>query len=249
MSTKPSDVVFAEWFGKLPGRLYRDAERRGIYRALRGRAVRTAVQIGNVLQLLDLASCDPLPGAAHVLVGAVRQQPGDICAQPHDLPFYSDCIDLLILPHVLEMHPRPHAVLREAHRVLAPEGHILITGFSPVSLFGAAHLALRHRRNPPWNARLLSVGRVTDWLALLGFERVGTLSDPLPRPWLAPAALAYSFAGAVAGSYVLLGRKRVFGLRPIVSRWRPRRLAVVGGLAEPSTRTAARPKASSRKAP
>ena len=54
------------------------------------------------------------------------------------LPFAEASIDLLLLPHRLEFSERPHQTLREAERVMMPEGHLLISGFNPFSLWGLA---------------------------------------------------------------------------------------------------------------
>ncbi|MFM1760358.1 MAG: hypothetical protein RLY75_1629, partial [Pseudomonadota bacterium] len=53
-----------------------------------------------------------------------------------ELPFASESIDLLVLPHVLEFAADPHQILREAERVLRPEGRLIISGFNPASLWG-----------------------------------------------------------------------------------------------------------------
>jgi ubiquinone/menaquinone biosynthesis C-methylase UbiE len=50
-------------------------------------------------------------------------------------------LDLVTLPHTLEMHVDPHATLREVERVLVPEGRVVICGLNPASLWG-----LRQRR-------------------------------------------------------------------------------------------------------
>lgn len=60
-----------------------------------------------------------------------------LLASPAFLPIESGSMDLTVLPHVLEFSAHPHLILREAHRVLIPEGHIVISGFNPVSLWGA----------------------------------------------------------------------------------------------------------------
>lgn len=38
------------------------------------------------------------------------------------LPFSANSLDLLVLPHTLELSQDPHATLREVERVLVPEG-------------------------------------------------------------------------------------------------------------------------------
>src|SRR4051812_29852297 len=43
-----------------------------------------------------------------------------------DLPIASNSIDLLVVAHALEFSVHPHQILREAARVLMPEGHAVI---------------------------------------------------------------------------------------------------------------------------
>jgi SAM-dependent methyltransferase len=52
------------------------------------------------------------------------------------LPFPENSLDLLVLPHSLEFSADPHATLREAARVLVPEGRVVICGLNPTSLWG-----------------------------------------------------------------------------------------------------------------
>src|ERR1043165_5563951 len=58
-----------------------------------------------------------------------------LAADPLQLPLASQSVDLVVLPHVLEFHESPHEVLREAERVLMPEGHVVISGFNTASLW------------------------------------------------------------------------------------------------------------------
>ncbi len=56
-------------------------------------------------------------------------------------------IDLIVMPHALEFTDDPHLMLREAWRVIRPEGQIVISGFNPFSLFGTRRYFGRgHRR-------------------------------------------------------------------------------------------------------
>src|SRR5260221_12837841 len=93
----------------------------------------------------------------------------DIIARPALLPIASGTIDAVLLPHCLEIEPDPHAVLREADRVLLGEGHLIVLGFNPWSLWGLRAAASR-TGFPPGFSRLLSEGRLRDWLALLRHE-------------------------------------------------------------------------------
>jgi SAM-dependent methyltransferase len=103
------------------------------------------------------------------------------------LPFESNSLDLLLLPHTLEFTRDPHHRLREAHRVLRAEGRLLVLGLNPASLWG-----LRQRLTPgflPAQGEFLGYWRLRDWLQLLGFEvaeaRFGCWRPPLQRQaWL-----------------------------------------------------------------
>jgi len=45
-----------------------------------------------------------------------------LCAPLQSLPFPSDSIDAIFLPHTLELVEDPYAVLREAERALCADG-------------------------------------------------------------------------------------------------------------------------------
>ncbi len=78
--------------------------------------------------------------AAGALGGGEPGEPA-LLADPVALPFSENSLDLVLLPHALELSIDPHAALREVQRVLVPEGRVVISGLNPVSLWG-----LRQRR-------------------------------------------------------------------------------------------------------
>ncbi len=146
-------------------------------------------------------------------------EPGcSLRSEPVQLPLTSQSIDLLALPHVLEFSAQPHAILREAERVLMPEGSIVISGFNPLSLWGAARALGRERRQVPWCGRFIGLLRLKDWLALLGFEltggRFGFMEKAGDRWW--------PICGAV---YVVRAIKRNVGMRLVRPEWRDKRAA------------------------
>jgi SAM-dependent methyltransferase len=89
-----------------------------------------------------------------------------------ELPFASQSIDLVVMPHILEFAAEPHQVLREVDRVLVPEGHVVITGFNPMSLWGVRQWLTRLGMQPylPREGQFIGLPRVKDWLKLLSFE-------------------------------------------------------------------------------
>lgn len=154
----------------------------------------------------------------------------------------SDSVDAVFLPHTLESEADPHAVLREVERILMGDGHLIVLGFRPMSLWGMRHLVAREGF-PSGTERLLGERRVRDWLKLLGFEIVDAHRYLFTWPWGKSAPGAERFLEVVgerawpmfAGGYLLKARKRVYAMTPIRWRWRKRTQAV-GGLIEPATR-------------
>jgi len=144
-----------------------------------------------------------------------------------ELPFETGSIDLILLPHVLEFNANPHQVLRDVERVLMPEGHAIIAGFNPRSLWGLRR-ALGSKMGYPWCGNFISLPRMKDWLALLGFEvvagRFACYAPPLLNPNLNKRLHFMEPAGdrwwAVCGGvYFLHAIKRVPGMRLIKPRW------------------------------
>src|SRR5260221_1909230 len=107
-----------------------------------------------------------------------------VAADPLQLPLASQSVDLVALPHVLEFHPNPHEVLREAERVLMPEGQVVISGFNTASLWRARHPLTTGHPAAPRGARFIRALPPPDRLRALGFEvnggQVCCYSPPLP---------------------------------------------------------------------
>jgi len=164
--------------------------------------------------------------AHRVRVGGDGQP--DIFAKGHELPFATQSIDLVLLPHVFEFAPEPHAILREVDRIMMPEGHLVIVGFNPWSLWGLRGAIGPGRNDHPWNGRFVSLPRVKDWLGLLGFDvNAGRLIGYAP-PFASPGwRRRFAFmepAGdrwwAVGGAvYMMQAVKRVRGMRLITPAW------------------------------
>ena len=148
------------------------------------------------------------------------------------LPFDAASLDLVVLPHSLELARDPHRALREVERVLVPEGRVIIVGFNPASLWGArqrlGRLRRRLSRGPKGDLFLPSAGefigyrRLRDWLRLLSFEveagRFGCYIPPVTSAkWLSRFAWmerAGDHWWPVFGSlYYIVAVKRVRGMR------------------------------------
>ncbi len=91
-------------------------------------------------------------------------------AAPDFLPIATNSVDLVLLPHVLEFNSNPHQILREVQRILIPEGHVIISGFNPRSLWGIRRWFGSSRYDFPWRGNFIALPRLKDWLTLLDFE-------------------------------------------------------------------------------
>ncbi len=145
------------------------------------------------------------------------------------LPLLSQSVDLVVMPHVLEFSSNPHEVLREVTRVLMPDGHVVITGFNPWSLWGVRQMFESKHSRFPWCGEFINLPRLKDWMKLLGIElaagRMRCYLPPMRREeWLQRFGFLDSAGDRwwpfVGGIYVLHGIKRVHGMRLITPKWR-----------------------------
>jgi SAM-dependent methyltransferase len=187
----------------------------------------------------------------HSLSGRVSQEStlsgALLYSLPSTMPFGAKSVNLLILPHVLEFSADPHQVLREAERVLVPEGHLVLVCFNPNSLWGICKsMSYIVNKEPPapWGGRFFGLSRVKDWLSVLGFEVISGSSVCFAPPVKSSnvrARLGFlDKAGARwwpmwAAVFILVVRKREIGLTPLVVGW-TRRQRISPGLAEPVTK-------------
>jgi SAM-dependent methyltransferase len=216
-------------------------------RVLREEAALATLALDNVFgfELLQVGAWGP---ARHLLKGARTQHttllapeltPGvTLCAPLDTLPFRSDSIDAILLPHTLELVEDPYAVLREAERVLTGEGCLMICGFNPHSGWGARRVFGRHfggRAFPPESQRMLSERRLRDWVALLGFD-VDSVHGYLGFLPLTGGTTEFQPRRALtSGAYLLKARKRVSTMTLVRPRRRVRQRVLVGA-AEPTNK-------------
>lgn len=257
----PADGL-SHWLQTPPGRYMLDWERIQFDLAVADLFGYHALQLG--LPELDTLASNRMP---HRWLGLpeelLAQEPGQASQLPDDarelgrgnprialvtdaaaLPFPAASLDLVVLPHTLELSADPHHVLREVERVLVPDGRVVIAGLNPASLWGlrqgrgrlasliglgsedASHLYL------PEAGEFIGPWRLRDWLQLLSFEvesdRYGCYRPAVrSEKWLQRSAWMdragarwWPILGAV---YFVVAVKRVRGVRLLGPSWKPRR--------------------------
>jgi SAM-dependent methyltransferase len=184
------------------------------------------------------------PAVGEDSVGAASAaNPGpSAIGQLHRLPVADDSIDCVLLPHTLDFSDRPHAILREVHRVLRSEGFLVVLGFKPGGLWGMRRL-IPGAGLPPGIDHLISDRRLRDWMKLLDLHIHGMTRYffrwPLPGN-RGPSSTKWEQHGQrwwpeLAACYMLTAQKRVSTLTPVRPVWRRNRKVVVG-LAETTNR-------------
>lgn len=155
-----------------------------------------------------------------------------VCADIDDLPFQEHSVDACLLNHCLEFTVDPHHVLREADRVLIPNGHLILTGYNPFSLAGLNQLLPHRRKKLPWNGRFFTPMRVKDWLHLLGYEILddqrflhANLHSSIDESgWMYSRwqRFAQKYLSSFGSVYLIVAKKRVHPLTPIRPKWKIR---------------------------
>ena len=226
-----------QWFETPPGRYLLAWERAEFDRAVGDIFGYHALQLG--LPEFDTLQANRMP---HKWLAQGEVPAAGAGAQPHlvtdfaALPFEENSLDLVVLPHSLELNCDPHATLREVERVLVPEGRVVISCINPASLWGLrqrrAHLYRRLGFGElylPDAGDFIGYRRLRDWLRLLSFE-VEASSFGCWRPalssdkWLGRFDWMDGLGGRwwpIFGAvYFMVAVKRVRGMRLIGPSWK-----------------------------
>lgn len=234
----------SEWFQTAVGSSLLEKENNLLQKILPGLFGYHLVWIGEI---------DYRPGVSSSSVGyCAHLQAPDACAAYScdvvgcytHLPVQRDSIDVVILPHLLEYSAYPHAILREAERVLHPDGHVIVLGFNPVSCYGLCRVLLGFRGDMPWQGHFYHPLRIKDWLQLLGFS-IKSVSYVSFLPSIQYRGMArrikflekagQGFLAPLNGVYMIVARN--LAMTPsIVRTERKKKKAVLEGVIEPTTR-------------
>ena len=233
MESSSGIIGLSQWLETPPGRYLLDWEQRYLDRVVADLFGFHALQLG--LPQLDALRANRMPHRWIATEAAAAPAPHatvTLHCTFDALPFDSQSLDLVVLPHTLEFANDPHLALHEVERVLVPEGRAVIVGFNPASLWGLRQrLGIARRRvrpltpTPlflPGEGEFVGYRRLRDWLRLLSFEveagRFGGYLPPLSsQTWLARFAWMehtgerwWPVFGAL---YCVVAVKRVRGMR------------------------------------
>ncbi|MDE0309254.1 MAG: methyltransferase domain-containing protein [Acidiferrobacterales bacterium] len=212
----------SQWHGSALGQQLVRSGADSIQRLLPSQYYRVALQVAGPP---DAGYLDNVESDVHFRIDDASQPIGngvDVVAEAQWLPFGSNSIDLLLLPHVLEFARDPHNVLREISQCVAPEGIVVIAGFNPHSMLGVSKNLLGLRNSILRDTRLYSVLRVRDWMSLLGFDSVAGefvfFRPPVEQESRLDRLKRFETVGSrwwpgLGSVYVLVFRKKELGIR------------------------------------
>lgn len=224
-----------DWFATPSGRYLLAWERAQLDRAVADIFGFHALQLG--VPELDALAANRMP---HRWLATRAAAPGVALVTDFSaLPFPASSLDLVVLPHALELGTDPHTTLREVERVLVPQGRVVICGLNPASLWG-----LRQRRTQLYHrlglgplclpeGEFIGYWRLRDWLRLLGFDvEVGRFGCYRPMlgsekwlqrfEWMERAGERWwPILGAV---YFFVAVKRVRGVTLLSPSWKSARV-------------------------
>ncbi len=238
------DLQLADWYNTPLGQLLGQLEQQELNAILPDLFGYHFLQLGSARQSLLSAS-----RILHKVVLDGHQKcglyPSQITGMPEHLPIQPDCVDAVLLHHSLDIATDPRQVLREVESILVPEGHLIILGFNPRSLWGVRRFLSFRSHGVPWGMRFIPVKRIKDWLTLLGFDismiRYGFFRPPMGRKAVVERLGFMESWGRnwwpfLGGVYLIVAKKKVATLTPIKPRWRPRR-SMVTGLSDAASRS------------
>lgn len=163
-----------------------------------------------------------------VTMGSKSVSP-NVISNIDDLPCIEHSVDVCVLSHILEFSDDPHHIVREANRVLIPNGYLVITGYNPFSLAGLNRYIPYRRSQLPWNERFYSAMRIKDWLHLMGYEMLTeqfflhsslayTVTDGrISSYW---RDIAHKITPKLGSIYIVIAKKRMRPLTPIKPNWK-----------------------------
>lgn len=164
------------------------------------------------------------------------QLAGDLRCSTTELPFESECLQLIVARHVTDVAGRDSALHDELLRILAPGGLLLLFGFNPLSSWRLWWLREALQDNvpmPAWN----SVEQMRQRLA--GVETLSSHHDYLGGVWPTRNSMTTQAPSRPwHGVWMISARKQRATAHPIPLRPRRKQVVLTPGLAQLSSRRA-----------
>lgn len=172
---------------------------------------------------------------------SIRREQTSLLAAFEHLPFKPDSIDVILLPHSLEIADDVQQVLGEVRTCLSSSGHVVIVAFNPWSIWGLWRLFVKRRHAFPMQQQWLSLSHLKQCLWSLDFTIVNTRHALFHTPWTKPGSiwqrLLKKYCPTLGGISIVVAKKQVITLTPLKPAWNLPKIPIVSEVAKPSIRT------------
>lgn len=167
----------------------------------------------------------------------------NLFAEFSKLPFANGSIDVVLMPHILSYVRDPQEVISEVERILVPEGHLIIIGFNPFSLWGFGRLFMQMKKQAPWCNPYISTFRLRKYLSDFGFELIHLHSfffrPPVNNDKALKKLLFLETIGRLCwpypgGAYIFVAKKQLTIVTKIRPIWQFKHIIVGKNVAQPS---------------
>jgi hypothetical protein len=211
------DFLFA-YYQTPRGKLLRDLEVNYLQSSIIVSCKQTILQVGGLGWENEFIDCSLYTNYTVLDAKSLGcQNARKVRAKAYHLPFQSDSIDMIILPHILEFDVYRFQTMREVERILKPEGIVVILNFNPLSLWVRYQFFWDKRLADSWRGHFISRHRVVDWLKLLNFE-ITTVSqfnlDSIKTTHF-KMAKGFSFSSTAYGVKAIKRRYNLIPLSPV----------------------------------
>lgn len=230
------NFLFA-WYQTPRGKLLQQLEADYIQRSITVSCQQTILQIGGLGWENDFIDCSlyksfTILDAKNLGCDKARK----ICAKSYSLPLQSNCIDMIIVPHLLEFDAFRFQTMREIERVLKPEGILIVLNFNPWSLWVRYQYLWDKKMANSWGGHFISRARILDWLKLLNFEVIVSSEFNLDTVKSAHGKFITRGYSLTSTAYAIKAIKRRYNLIPLtpVKVLTPRSI-LVNSLNSPTT--------------
>ncbi len=145
----------------------------------------------------------------------------NVVADPEHLPFAQESFDLVVMIHALEFAKDAQALLKEAYRVLAPSGHLIVISLNPWGPWCMKHKHFVGEDCSPMSVNHLKDAMVGDYFFDNGAFGVycPSLSDNPNRlaTWMWIEKAGDRWWPQFSNAYMISGVKRVVTPKPVGS--------------------------------
>jgi SAM-dependent methyltransferase len=164
------DFLFA-YYQTPRGKLLKELEVAYLQRSMTVGCQQTVLQIGGLGFENEFIDCSLYQHFSVIDAKKLACQEAKVIqAKSYALPIQSNCVDLVIVPHLLEFDAARFQTFRELERVLKPEGILIVLNFNPWSLSVRYQFLLDKKLANSWRGHFISRSRLFDWLKVLNFE-------------------------------------------------------------------------------